>query len=279
MFSRIRKRLTYTNVAMTVALVFAMSGGAYAASKVIITSTKQIKPSVVAQLKGKAGPRGSAGAPGPAGPTGPAGATGPQGPAGKGEKGEPGAEGKVGANGESVTIAKASASECKEGGSKLAVGAKSEHVCNGSPGTAGGTLPAGTTLKGNWALSTYGAGLHKSAVSFALPLSKEPAVHFINTNSKEYTETGEQTSTVCLGSIEDPSATPGNLCVYSSHETGLSEEEVDNKDVIGWKWGIGIADATGGKLVANTFGFDINAFSLEAASVEAYGSWAVTAEA
>lgn len=47
MFSRIRKRLTYANVAMTMALVFAMSGGAYAAKKYVITSTKQIKPSVL----------------------------------------------------------------------------------------------------------------------------------------------------------------------------------------------------------------------------------------
>ena len=44
MFSRIRKRLTYANVVMTFVLVFAMTGGAYAASKYVITSTKQIKP-------------------------------------------------------------------------------------------------------------------------------------------------------------------------------------------------------------------------------------------
>ncbi len=46
MFSMIRKRLTYANVAMTLALVFAMTGGAYAAKKYMITSKKQIKPSV-----------------------------------------------------------------------------------------------------------------------------------------------------------------------------------------------------------------------------------------
>lgn len=32
MFSRIRKRLTYTNVVLTLGLVFAMTGGALAAS-------------------------------------------------------------------------------------------------------------------------------------------------------------------------------------------------------------------------------------------------------
>lgn len=47
MFSRIRNRMIYANVAMTVALVFAMSGGAYAASRYMITSTKQISPKVL----------------------------------------------------------------------------------------------------------------------------------------------------------------------------------------------------------------------------------------
>lgn len=37
MFSRIRKRMTYANVAVTVALVFAMAGGAYAAGRCLIT--------------------------------------------------------------------------------------------------------------------------------------------------------------------------------------------------------------------------------------------------
>jgi hypothetical protein len=61
MFTRLRPRFTYANVTVTLALVFAMTGGAYAASKFIITSTKQIKPSVLSQLKGKAGPAGAGG--------------------------------------------------------------------------------------------------------------------------------------------------------------------------------------------------------------------------
>ena len=40
MLKAICKRMTYANVALTLALVFAMTGGAYAAKKYLITSTK-----------------------------------------------------------------------------------------------------------------------------------------------------------------------------------------------------------------------------------------------
>jgi hypothetical protein len=53
MLSRLRGQVNASTVVATLALVFAMSGGAYAASHYLITSTKQIKPSVLGQLKGK----------------------------------------------------------------------------------------------------------------------------------------------------------------------------------------------------------------------------------
>ena len=123
MLPRIRKRVTYTNVAMTLALVFAMSGGAYAASRYVITSTKQISPKV---LKALAGKPGNSGAPGATGPTGSQGPTGPQGPAG--QKGETGTNGT---NGESVAIkAEGSGAHCAEGGESLTVGGKTGYACN-----------------------------------------------------------------------------------------------------------------------------------------------------
>jgi hypothetical protein len=54
----------------TFALVFAMSGGALAAHHYLITSTKQIKPSVLKSLKGNTGKTGNTGAPGAQGPAG-----------------------------------------------------------------------------------------------------------------------------------------------------------------------------------------------------------------
>jgi Collagen triple helix repeat (20 copies) len=105
MFSAIRKRmhLTPSTVIATLASVFAMTGGAYAANRFLITSTRQIGPKVLKSLKGAKGPNGANGANGAAGPAGPAGATGPGGaqgtPGGTGQKGERGEKGDKGENG------------------------------------------------------------------------------------------------------------------------------------------------------------------------------------
>src|SRR2546423_12959350 len=89
-----RTHLTYANVTATLALVFAMSGGALAAKHYLINSTKQINPKVLKALKGNRGAKGATGATGPPGTASAAGKEGPQGkegPAGKeGKKGEPG---------------------------------------------------------------------------------------------------------------------------------------------------------------------------------------------
>jgi hypothetical protein len=86
--SAIRARLTYANVAATLALVLAMSGGALAANHYLINSTKQINPKVLKKLHGARGRRGAIG---PNGVLGPQGVTGPLGPRGpRGEKGDNG---------------------------------------------------------------------------------------------------------------------------------------------------------------------------------------------
>ena len=54
-----RKHLTYANVAATLALVFAMSGGALAAKHYLINSTKQINPKVLKKLRGAKGTTGA----------------------------------------------------------------------------------------------------------------------------------------------------------------------------------------------------------------------------
>lgn len=85
----LRRHLTYANVAATLALLFAMSGGALAASHYLINSTRQINPKVLRRLKGNRGPRGPAGIPGIS-------IQGPSGASIKGQRGEPGHEGSEG---------------------------------------------------------------------------------------------------------------------------------------------------------------------------------------
>jgi hypothetical protein len=79
-----RKRLSYANVTATLALVFAMSGGALAANHYLINSTKQINPKVLKKLTGKTGANGTNGATGATGAVGPAGSPGKEGSPGKG---------------------------------------------------------------------------------------------------------------------------------------------------------------------------------------------------
>ena len=83
----IRRHLSYANVVATLALLFAMSGGALAAKHYLINSTKQINPKVLKKLRGHRGPRGL----GASGPSGPRGATGLQ-----GAEGPKGAQGPAG---------------------------------------------------------------------------------------------------------------------------------------------------------------------------------------
>ena len=244
MFSKIRRRFTYANVVVTLALVFAMSGGAYAAGRYLITSTKQLSPKVLKQLQGKAGPTGAQGQTGVAGaqgPAGPAGAPGKEGSAGKeGAQGKPGENGKNG----------------KEG----------------SPWTAGGTLPEGETLKGEWSLIAQAAGglsLTGNSVSFALPLGKAPVKHYI--------KVGEDPPAGCIGNYEEPGAVEGNLCVFAREEENTEPElsGIPLPIVFGFE-GAGEDGPTGSK--ADRFGFGMETFSHEAGPVRLEGTWAVTAE-
>ena len=72
------RHLTYANVVATLALVFALSGSAMAANHYLITSTKQIKPSILKKLHGANGARGPAGLLGLQGPAGAKGADQPE---------------------------------------------------------------------------------------------------------------------------------------------------------------------------------------------------------
>jgi hypothetical protein len=257
MLTRIRARFTYANLAVTLALVFAMTGGAYAANKYLITSTKQISPKVLKALKGAAGKPGAAG---PAGAQGPQGGPGPQGaPGAKGENGANGANGASGTNGVSVTGVAASKGECENGGVKYTSASGSTAVCNGKNGTTGftATLPSEKTETGTVSAS-YNAGAAAeevyASVSFPIPLAEPVAAHFVASPTTE-----------CPGNIGSPEAKPGNLCVYGfgsnlTFSTFLNLENIKAPTETG-KFGVLVV------------------FSTEASGTAfAAGSWAVTAK-
>ena len=247
MFSALRSRLRVspTTVIATLALIFAMTGGAYAANKFLITSTKQISPKVLKALKGASGKNGAAGPAGPAGPAGAgtAGAAGPQGSAGaKGETGAPGAPGAKGENGAPGT--------------------------NGKDGKTGftETLPSEETETGAWGGRTAGAQTMLLPISFTLPVDPAPTLVFVGP---------EETAVGCPGIAPDglPSAAPGKLCVYAGVQVNAALSSPPSFTIEEEEQGTGIKSTPAGVGPAGT----VLSFTC-AAVCFAQGAWAVTAE-
>ncbi len=86
MLKAIRRNLTPPTAIAVVALVFAMSGGAFAAKNYAAGKTEASKQGQTGK-RGPRGPKGKRGIPGPQGLQGPRGEVGPQGP--KGDTGSP----------------------------------------------------------------------------------------------------------------------------------------------------------------------------------------------
>lgn len=224
MFSKVHDRLgTAGLVVAIVALVAALTGTAFAAAGLTGQQKKEVK-SIAKRYAGKRGPQG---APGPKGDTGATGAP--------GKDGSNGAQGTAGVSptGTAFTGSKTVGStSCTEGGIEY-TGATTNLVCNGkkgSPWTAGGTLPANATETGAWTLPHVGTdavpaglGTVNVPISFSIPLAAEldrEHVHVIAENGEEVfydfntSEPKEVTSTACLGTVAEPKATSGNLCIY-----------------------------------------------------------------
>jgi hypothetical protein len=255
MFSPLRNRFGIPGVISVIALVFAMLGGAYAASD---TSSGNSKASASAK-KAKKGPRGPRGPKGPAGPAGPAG---PQGASGA--NGKDGAPGSNGTNGVSVTgSAEPKGLNCKEGGTKFVAANGTTYACNGekgkegSPWTAGGTLPEGKTETGVWGVTSTGASLEVAPLSFTIPLAENLQSANVHFNPVGYDGAD---GADCPGEIEEPTAKTGHLCVYTRSITEMTYAE-------------GFSSfpqvATGGAGVILAF--------LSSGLGSAYGTWAVTA--
>jgi hypothetical protein len=223
----------YCKAGLTVAilaLVLATTGAAFAAAALNSKQKKEVTK-IAKKFAGKTGPQGPQGLPGPAGAPGAKGA-----PGEPGEQGEPGKEGKEG----------------KEG----------------SPWTAGGTLPSEATETGLWGVGPGGEteilGFPVfSVASFPIPLAPTATVtpHYINSAGEEtHFEAPSTPPTGCgspVGSYTEPTADPGNFCMYESAISGMT---INTE-------GVTLVGGVGAKVLANEPG----------AEPRGLGSWAVTA--
>jgi Collagen triple helix repeat (20 copies) len=159
-------------------------------------------------------------------------------------RGHNGKTGKTGSTGKTGTTGPT--------GATGATGAKGE---TGPAGPLVTTLPSGRTLRGSYAITASASGTTaRVGVPFEFTLSAKPTVHRI--------AAGEAATTECPGSVTDPEAQPGNLCVYEKTLSNAKEVE--------------IFDPTTGTAGSSQFGWyaRLNATAAEGLS---YGTWAVTA--
>lgn len=205
MLTRLRDQVgTAGLVVAIVALVVALGGGAYAASKGLNSTQKKEVKKIAKSFQGT-GPQGAAG---PAGAPGAAGA--------KGDTGAAGVQGKEGPQGKA--------------------GKDGEDGIDGQPWVPDNTLPSEATETGVWNISPLAAGgvpvtaRAETDLSFPIPLENEiPAanVHFEPTGGF----TGAD-ALACPGSAAEPEAEPGNLCVYLAFEESTEWESLGNESII-----------------------------------------------
>jgi collagen type I/II/III/V/XI/XXIV/XXVII alpha len=142
----VKRRPTISGALAVIALLLAAGGTAYAASSYIITSTHQIKPSVLAQLHGQRGERGYTGKQGKTGANGTNGGTTNGAPPAQGvvdnagPAGAAGAAGQSGAAGVNGTNGPAGAT-----GATGQVGAAGANGTDGTDGTDGAAGAAGAS--------------------------------------------------------------------------------------------------------------------------------------
>lgn len=133
-------------------------------------------------------------------------------------------------------------------------GARGPRGVRGAPGPFAATLPSGKTLTGDYFTSSETGSTFDDTQSFAFPLASEPSVHFVGISAADPPQ--------CAGTVANPQAAPGNLCVYAAlGGISASAVEIINPET----------DLTPD---ASTRGFRV---SMNGSGSFSTGSWAVTA--
>jgi hypothetical protein len=204
-----RKRITYANVVATLALVFAMSGGALAAKHYLVTSPKQISPKVLKSFsttntalfkklsKTVTVTKASTATKADSATT-------------------------AGTAGSATTATTATNATNATNASKATTASNASALGGVGPsGYQASVLATGQTELGDYATWGSGAGYLGTSETFRIPLSAgldSSHVHFIK-------EGGASTSE-CPGKSSAPAAASGNLCVYEVGVGGAVEAEI-----------------------------------------------------
>ena len=273
-----------------IALIVALGGTAFAAAGLNSKQKKEVTK-IAKKYAGKPGAPGAAGTNGTNGTAGAKGDTGAAGAAGgqgiQGIQGIPGTTGKTVLSGTATPTGATGTdgdfyieTDVNKIYGPKAAGAWPAGVDlkgpEGSPWTAGGTLPSTKTETGVWSIGDGDAVIPPGgfaqiaydAVSFPIPLAApldSSHVRQVLANGKELVppET-EQTPVNCTGSAAAPAAPAGFLCVY----TGVAEHEFFFIEAIKKASAAGEgADKSGAVLVGAGFNKEMRAT----------GTWAVTA--
>lgn len=179
--SILKTRFGIPGAISVLALVFAMLGGAYAASDAGHSGNFASE----AKKKVKKGP------------TGPRGATGPTGAAGA--QGLPGANGSDGAQGPAGPVGPT--------GDEGPQGPKGATGDTGPAGPLVETLPSGKTMTGAWSVDTE----EEKLVTLSYPFKLAAPVA---TGDVVLEEEGGGETANCPGTAGDPKAASGKLCIY-----------------------------------------------------------------
>jgi hypothetical protein len=143
-------------------------------------------------------------------------------------------------------------------------GAQGPQGPQGQAGFASTTLPAGQTLRGVFNMDATGAAAGASqgeGISFALSLRAAPALVIRPTDAPPTQE--------CPGSVANPQAAAGVLCVYINGASNL--ETTPN-----FPAGVRVLDFPDQDPGASVFGAEMYVFSQAAGRFFADGTWAVT---
>lgn len=150
---------------------------------------------------------------------------------------------------------------------QLSRGPKGETGAQGVAGPAGpagpfpdGDLPAGKTLRGTWIANMTAAGPGDTAfdtISFGFRLAAAPVAHVLGS--------GAGGTPDCPGSLTDPEAASGQLCIYTYANVNVLARFTCDP----------IANSCGDSRT-NRYGTTVRVDAAAAGSSYSWGTWAVT---